>query len=167
MDLQNKETRSLQSSLIKEQKQIEFKELKERATLLMQNEELKEALIVWKEAQNKLEKEEVFENLAVMLNKCVCFMKLDRWEDTVSTCVQGLNIITNYSNRVIAFQQKQNQAKLLQFQKVFLVRRGNSYLQLSQFYNAKQDLEDALAITPDDLKLQQDIQSLKIAIQSV
>lgn len=56
---------------------------------------------------------------------------------------------------------------MTQYEKAFLVRRGNSYLKLAQFYNAKQDLEEALRLAPEDQKLQADILSLKQAIQKL
>lgn len=80
-------------------------------------------------------------------------MKINKWEDIISTCIQGLNIINNYKNRVIAFKQKQLNVKVEQFQKIFLIRRGNSYLQLKQYYNAKEDLENAFKLAPEDMKL--------------
>lgn len=56
---------------------------------------------------------------------------------------------------------------MTQYEKAFLVRRGNSYMKLTQFYNAKQDLEDALRLTPEDQKLKDDIYSLKQAIHKL
>lgn len=60
-----------------------------------------------KTAQGRLEKDQVFDLLAIMLNKCVCLMKLEKWDDTVATCNTGVNILRNYSSRVIAFSHKE------------------------------------------------------------
>lgn len=161
LDLNHKETRSLQNQVNKQIKKKKYEQLREEAKKWIEEGKIAEALEVLKESQQLLDKEDIEEYLKVMLNKCVCFMRISKWEDVISTCIQGLNIITNHKNRVIAFKQKQLGVKIEQFQKIFLIRRGNSYLQLKQYYNAKEDLENAYKLAPEDQKLKSDLENLK------
>jgi dyslexia susceptibility 1 candidate gene 1 protein len=76
----------------------------------------------------------------------------------VSAALRGLKIIRSFKNRVIAWGDglklsKEERQKLKDFEVRFLIRRSNAYLQQAQVFNAKNDLEEALKLDPDNVQL--------------
>lgn len=112
---------------------------------------------MYNECLKKIDTSETIEYLAILLNKCACFLKLEQFEDIITTCLRGLKIIRSYKNRVISWTNhkltKEEKDKLINFESRFLVRRANAYLKQNLVYNAKTDLEEALKLDPTNLQL--------------
>lgn len=65
---------------------------------------VKEALDIYSECLKKLDSsDDTIEYLAILLNRCACFLHLKQFEDIISTSLRGLKIIRSFKNRVISW----------------------------------------------------------------
>lgn len=115
--------------------------MKAEAAELLKSLKVAEALEKYNDCLKIVDSTDVMEYLALLQNRCVCYMKLERWDDIVSTSIRSLNIINSQQSRIVSFDNtKVSKEKLLEFEVRILVRRANAYLNLNQIYNAKSDL---------------------------
>jgi hypothetical protein len=47
--------------------------------------------------------EDIILYCSILLNKSVCHLKNEEYDDIISTCLRGVKIIKNFKNRVISF----------------------------------------------------------------
>jgi dyslexia susceptibility 1 candidate gene 1 protein len=114
---------------------------------------LEKALEIYKQCLKKItltHLEDVIAYCSILLNKSICHLKNEEYDDIISSCVRGIKIIKNFKNRVISFEKttKDSKDKLNNFEVRFLVRRGNAYLKQGQVYNALNDMEEAFKLDP-------------------
>lgn len=106
----------------------------------------------------------MLEYLAILQNRCVCYLRLQRWDDIVSTAIRSLKIIHNQQNRLVSFDNakidRDQKEKLKEYEVRILVRRANAYLNLSQIYNAKGDLERALQLAPENASVKSELEKV-------
>lgn len=128
------------------------------------------ALDRYNECLKLLDAADVLEYLAILQNRCVCYLKLQRWDDIVSTAIRSLKIIHNQQNRLVSFDNakvdRDQKEKLREYEVRILVRRANAYLNLGQIYNAKGDLEKALQLNPDNASIKSELEKVELALQS-
>ncbi|EAR87721.1 tetratricopeptide repeat protein (macronuclear) [Tetrahymena thermophila SB210] len=146
----------------------EVNHLKAQAAAFMKENKVSEALEIYNECLKKIDSTETIEYLAILLNRCACFLKLEKYEDIITNCLRGLKIIRSYKNRVISWTNqkltKEEKDKLISFESRFLVRRANAYLKQNLIFNAKSDLEEALKLDPNNEQLKQDILKIDVTI---
>lgn len=70
----------------------------------MKNKEVASALEIYNECLKKSDQEDTLEYLALLLNKCACYLHLTQFDDIISTTLRGLKIIRSFKNRVISFE---------------------------------------------------------------
>ncbi|KAL4480776.1 hypothetical protein ABPG72_001645 [Tetrahymena utriculariae] len=146
----------------------EVNQLKAQAANFMKENKISEALEIYNECMKKIDSTETIEYLAILLNRCACFLKLEKYEDIITNCLRGLKIIRSYKNRVISWTNqkltKEEKDKLISFESRFLVRRANAYMKQNLIFNAKSDLEEALKLDPNNEQLKQDILKIDVTI---
>ena len=70
--------------------------LKAEAVDLMKNEEFPRALLIYNEILKKINQktiEGVVEHLAVLLNKSICHLRLEQYDDIINLGIRGLKLI--------------------------------------------------------------------------
>lgn len=132
----------------------------------------------------KIPHTDIITYLSILLNKCTCHLFLEEFEDISSLCIRGLNLISNYKNRIIGFgdvsltKGEMNEKhfykfliiilemkeKLVEFQVRFLIRRGNAYGKMQRYYHAKSDFEEALKLDPNNEQIKKDLNNINAAI---
>jgi tetratricopeptide (TPR) repeat protein len=115
---------------------------------------IKEALENYSKCLKLLEEvEDIQEYLAILQNQCVCYQKIDKFDDVLSTCIRILKLVNRIESKVLEFGGKKDNPtidkdELKKISVRTLVRRANAYIKTSQYYNAKSDLEKAYEISP-------------------
>lgn len=66
---------------------------------------MKEALEIYNECLKKIDSEDFMDVIAILLNRCACYLHLELYEDIVSTCIRGLKIIRSQNMQVLALDQ--------------------------------------------------------------
>ena len=121
---------------------------------MLKDSKFEAALDRYNECLKLLDASEVLEYLAILQNRCVCYLKLQQWDDIVSTAIRSLKIIHSQQHRLMSFDNskidREQKEKLKEYEVRILVRRANAYLNLGQNYSAKGDLEKALQLSPDN-----------------
>ena len=117
----------------------EAQKLKAEAAESVKNEDFLTALNIYNDALKKITQknvEGVLEYLAVLLNKSICHLKLEQYDDIINIGIRGLKLIKSMKNRVLAFENnkmtKEQKIKLNNFEIRFLIRRSNAYLKQNQ-----------------------------------
>jgi dyslexia susceptibility 1 candidate gene 1 protein len=141
---------------------------KKTADQLIKEKKFKEALEIYNECLKKIPVSDILTYLAISLNKTVCHLALNQFDDVISVSIRGLNLITSHKNKVISFgkQNKDINDKIQDFEIRFLVRRGNAYAQTSKLYHAKSDLEAAVKMDPINQKIKDDLKKVTDKISS-
>jgi tetratricopeptide (TPR) repeat protein len=128
--------------------------MRESAKKFIEEGKFEEALEQYNECLKILPQSEVLDYLSVLQNRLVCYLRLERLDDIVSTCIRGLKIIRVHRDRIVSFDEakvsKSQQETLVELEVRFLFRRANAYFKLGQFYNCRSDIEEALALSPAD-----------------
>jgi hypothetical protein len=74
----------------------------------------------------------VVEYLAILQNQCVCFQKLEKFDDILSTCIRILKIVNTIESKVLAFGDKKetviSKDDLRKISVRTLMRRANAYV---------------------------------------
>ena len=147
-----------------------MRKFKEEAASLLKEGKFEAALDRYNECLKLLDAADVLEYLAILQNRCVCYLKLQRWDDIVSTAIRSLKIIHNQQNRLVSFDNakvdRDQKEKLREYEVRILVRRANAYLNLGQIYNAKGDLEKELQLNPDNASIKSELEKVELALQS-
>ncbi len=72
------------------------------------------------------------EYLAILQNQCVCFQKLEKFDDILSTCIRILKIVNTIESKVLAFGDKKetviSKDDLRKISVRTLMRRANAYV---------------------------------------
>ena len=74
--------------------------MKAEAAVSIKEGKVKEGLEIYNECLKKIDSDDTLEFLAILLNKCACFLRLERYQDIISTCLRGLKIIRTFKNRI-------------------------------------------------------------------
>jgi tetratricopeptide (TPR) repeat protein len=100
------------------------------------------------------ENEDVMEYLAILQNHCVCYQKLELFDDVLSTCIRILKLVNSVESKVLGFGGKKeapvDREELRKVSVRTLMRRANAYVKTGQLYNAKSDFERAIELNQDD-----------------
>jgi len=74
----------------------------------------------------------VVEYLAILQNQCVCYQKLEKFDDILSTCIRILKIVNTIESKVLAFGDKKetviSKDDLRKISVRTLIRRANAYV---------------------------------------
>jgi hypothetical protein len=74
----------------------------------------------------------VVEYLAILQNQCVCYQKLEKFDDILSTCIRILKIVNTIESKVLAFGDKKetviSKDDLRKISVRTLMRRANAYV---------------------------------------
>jgi len=183
----NKEAmKEIEKALILDENHAEAKQIKQRiqdkitgqeveatkkaADQLIKEKKFAEALEIYGDCLKKIPSSDILTFLAILLNKSVCHLALNQFEEIVSVAIRGLNLISNHRNKVISFglkqQNKDLNEKFNEYEVRFLVRRGNAYAQTNKLYHAKSDLEEALKLDPTNQKIKDDVKKVMDTISS-
>ncbi len=72
------------------------------------------------------------EYLAILQNQCVCYQKLEKFDDILSTCIRILKIVNTIESKVLAFGDKKetviSKDDLRKISVRTLMRRANAYV---------------------------------------
>ena len=72
------------------------------------------------------------EYLAILQNQCVCYQKLEKFDDILSTCIRILKIVNTIESKVLAFGDKKetviSKDDLRKISVRTLIRRANAYV---------------------------------------
>jgi len=140
LDANNKEAQVFFKE-IEEIKSIkEAQKLKAEASEYVKKEDFLTALNIYNECLKKINEkniEGVIEYLAILLNKSLCHLKLNQWDDIINLGIRGLKLIKSMKSRVVAFENskltKEHRTKLTNFEIRFLIRRSNAFLKQNQY----------------------------------
>lgn len=139
LDPLNKQALALETEFMENQRLEDIMKLKAEAVDLMKNEEFPRALLIYNEILKKINQktiEGVVEHLAVLLNKSICHLRLEQYDDIINLGIRGLKLIKSMKiglgveNKKIS---KEMRSKLLGFEVRFLMRRSNAYLKQNQY----------------------------------
>ena len=169
----NSEDKDLQDylkSLRRQQNKQVIVKLKEEAASLIKESKVKEALENYSKCLKMLEEaEDIQKYLAILQNQCVCYHKIQRYDDVLSTCIRILKLVNRLEEKILEFGgKKQTSISKEDLKKISvrtLVRRANAYIKTHQYYNAKSDLEKALEISPDE-SIKKELENLKVNLAS-
>lgn len=95
----------------------------------------------------------MLEYLAILQNHCVCYHKLEKYDDVLSTCIRILKLVSNIESKVLGFGKKETPVDKEELRKISvrtLMRRANAYIKTGQLYNGKSDLERAIELNQDE-----------------
>lgn len=140
IDQENPESKAMLQTLEEEKALLEVKALKDSASESLKKEEFLSALSFYNEALKKVNQknmEGVLEYLAILLNKALCHLKLEQFDDIINIGIRGLKLIKSLKNSILAFESKKlskdQKNKLTSFELRFLIRRSNAYLKQNQY----------------------------------
>jgi hypothetical protein len=54
------------------------------------------------------ENEDIQEYLAILQNQCVCYQKLEQFDDVLSTCIRILKLVSNLESKILVFGGKKD-----------------------------------------------------------
>lgn len=169
INAEDKQCKALQKQLQVELNKESVKQFKEEAAALLKDGKFEAALDRYSECLKLIDASDVLEYLAILQNRCVCYLRLQRWDDIVSTAIRSLKIIHNQQNRLVSFDNakidRDQKEKLKEYEVRILVRRANAYLNLSQIYNAKGDLERALQLAPENASVKSELEKVQQALR--
>jgi len=165
---ENAEAKKAQSRLKSLVTRKEVESIKEEANRFLKEKKPEAALEKYNECLKKIQPTDLLPYLGILLNKCTCYLLKNEYEEIISICLRGLNLISNNKQKIISFtdksEKKEFNEKVKDYEIRFLVRRGNAYLKTKKFYHAKSDLEDALKLDPENAQIKQDLKALNDAI---
>lgn len=149
--------RELKELKINENKSKYF-ELKDAFKNLLANKEYREALAILKQSSEFIEfEDDPVEVICLNLNKTVCYNALGSHYETIGETLKSFKMIRNLEsnilNKELRLKYEQNKAKLKDLEIRLYVRRANAFVQTGQFVSAKQDLEKAKALDPDNAEI--------------
>ena len=139
LDPNNKEALAMESEIFERKNLEEIVKLKAEAMEFVKSEEFSKALVIYNEILKKINQksiEGVVEHLAVLLNKCICHLKLEQYDDIINLGIRGLRLIKamktglGVENKKIS---KEMREKIVGFEVRFLMRRSNAYLKQNQY----------------------------------
>lgn len=139
IDSENKEVKNLLQTIEEEKNLTDLQKIKESAAEYLKNNDVLNALSLYNEALKKVSQkniEGVIDYLAILLNKALCHLKLEQFDDIINIGIRGLKLIKSLKNSIIAFESKKltkdQKVKLTNFELRFLIRRSNAYLRQNQ-----------------------------------
>lgn len=139
IDHENSEAKGMLRALEEEKALLEVQTLKESASESLKKEEFLNALSFYNEALKKVNQKNmdgVLEYLAILLNKALCHLKLEQFDDIINIGIRGLKLIKSLKNSILGFESKklskEQKNKLISFELRFLIRRSNAYLKQNQ-----------------------------------
>ena len=81
--------------------------------------------------------------MAILQNQCVCYQKLEKFDDVLATCIRVLKLVNTIESKVLIFGGKKeapfDKDELRKISVRTLMRRANAYIITGQYYNAKSD----------------------------
>ncbi len=110
-----------------------IKKLKEQCVGLLKEGKVNEALENYSKCLKILEQhEDVVEYLAILQNQCVCYSKLEKFDDILSICIRILKLVNAIESKVLSFGEKKEAAiskeELRKISVRTLMRRANAYV---------------------------------------
>ena len=84
----------------------EVENIKEEANSLLKEKKIERALEKYNECLKKIQPTDLVQYLGILLNKCICYLSLSQFEEIISICIRGLNLISNHKQKVISFTEK-------------------------------------------------------------
>lgn len=102
----NAEAKKLETRLKVALTRKEIEITKEEASNLIKAKNYNLALEKYNECLKKIHSADLVSLLAIILNKCACHLFLNQFDDIISLCVRGLNLITNHRHKVIQYTDK-------------------------------------------------------------
>lgn len=137
LDDKNKEAIGLLKEIEEDRLLKEVQKLKTEAANFIVKEDFLSALNLYNESLKKINQkslEGVLEYLAILLNKAICHLKLEQWDDIINIGIRGLKLIRSMRSSLVENRRlsKEQKIKLTNFEIRFLMRRANAYLRQSQ-----------------------------------
>ena len=81
--------------------------MKDQAAALIKEAKVKEALEVYAKCLKLLEEhEDIPEYMAILQNQCVCYQKLQKFDDVLATCIRVLKLVNTIESKVLIFGGK-------------------------------------------------------------
>ena len=139
LDPLNKEALFMEAELMEKKNLEEIVKLKGEAVESVKGEEFSKALVIYNDILKKINQksiEGVIEHLAILLNKCICHLKLEQYDDIINLGIRGIKLIKaiktgfGLENKKIP---KEMREKIIGFEVRFLMRRSNAYLKQNQY----------------------------------
>ena len=135
-------------------------ELKEEFKQLFKQGEYREALAKLKYSTELLEfEDDPVETLCLGLNKILCYNQLASHYETISETIRAFkllrNLESNLLNKELRLKYEQNKARLREIEIRLYARRANALAQTGQYVSARQDLEQAKLLDPDNSEVLQ------------
>ena len=138
---------------------------KEKANELLQKSNFSEALEFYDKAINVIKFSNIYNKIdlvKILLNRSACLIKLNQYEKTFELFEKIFNILSK--QKAIADIQSNivlsNEVKKLQF--LTYVKRAFVYSINNKIDDAIKDYENALLLKPEDIKIKENIQKLKM-----
>jgi tetratricopeptide (TPR) repeat protein len=138
---------------------------KEQANELLQKGQFSEALEYYDKAINVIKFSNIYNKIdlvKILLNRSACLIKLTQYDKTFELFEKIMNILSK--QKAIADIQSNivlsNEVKKLQF--LTYVKRAYVYSINNKIEDAIKDYENALLIKPEDIKIKENIQKLKM-----
>ena len=94
-------------SIKKKQNKAQAKAMKEESAQLIKEGKIKEALDNYSKCLKLLEEQEdALDYLAILQNQCVCYQKLEKFDDVLSSCIRILKIVNGLESKILVFGGK-------------------------------------------------------------
>jgi len=136
-----------------------FEVEKRNADKLLREMKFPEALEAYKSCQRLLHKDRSMELVATVVNKCACFLGLDRFEDVIQETAKGLKTLKNFKNSP-KFTKGDVEQKVRALELRLYLRAGGAMAKTNRLYQAKESYENALKIDPGNQMIKNDLETV-------
>lgn len=74
---------------------------------MIKSSKIKQALENYSKCLKMLEEtEDVQQHLAILQNQCVCYHKIEKYDDVLSTCIRILKLVNRLEDKILEFGGK-------------------------------------------------------------